>query len=47
MAYHGEPLAAHVLESIAEFGEAPADLPTTVEMVEIEVVLPQTTPSRV
>ena len=47
MAYHSEPPAAHVLESIAEFGEPPADLPTTVEMVEIEVVLPQTALSRV
>ena len=46
MAYHSEPLAEQVLESIAEFGEATADLPTTVEMVEIEVVLPQAATSR-
>lgn len=43
MAFHCEPLEEYVLESLAEFGEpdADADLPTTVEMVEIEVILAQ------
>ena len=45
MAYHCEPLEEHVLESLAEFGESADGLPTTVEMVEIEVVLPQATTS--
>ena len=45
MAYHCEPLDEHVLESFAEFGESADNLPTTVEMVEIEVVLPQATTS--
>ena len=45
MAHHCEPLEGHVLESLAEFGESADDLPTTVEMVEIEVVLPQATTS--
>ena len=45
MAYHGEPLEEHVLESLAEFGESADDLPTTVEMVEIKVALPQATTS--
>ena len=45
MAYHCEPLEEHVLESLAEFGESADDLPTTVEMVEIEVFLPQATTS--
>ena len=40
MNYHCEPLKEHVLESLAEFGESADNLPTTVEMVEIEVVLP-------
>ena len=43
MAYHCEPLEGHVLESLAQFGESADDLPTTVEMVEIEVVLSQAT----
>ena len=41
MAYHSQPLDESALESLAAFGEADSDLPTTVEMVEIEVVLPQ------
>ena len=45
MAYHREVLEEHVLESFAEFGESADNLPTTVEMVEIEVVLPQATTS--
>ena len=45
MAYHSSPLEEYVLESLAEFGESESDLPTTVEMVEIEVVLPQATTS--
>ena len=45
MAYHCEPLEEHVLESLAEFGESADNLPTTVEMVVIEVVLPQATTS--
>ena len=45
MAYHCEPLKGHVLESLAEFGELADDLSTTVEMAEIEVVLPQATTS--
>ena len=45
MAYHCEPLDEYVLESLAEFDESANDLPTTVEMVEIEVVLPQATTS--
>ena len=45
MAYHCEPLDEHVLESLADFGESSDDLSTTVEMVEIEVVLPQATTS--
>ena len=45
MASHCEPLEGHVLESLAEFGELADDMPTTVEMVEIEVVLPQATTS--
>ena len=45
MAYHSQPLEEYVLESLAEFGEAPTDLPTTVEMVEVEVLLPQATAS--
>ena len=45
MAYHSQPLDEYVLESLAEFGEAPTDLPTTVEMVEVEVFLPQATTS--
>ena len=36
MAYHSEPL-----EVAAEFADAPTDLPTTVELVEIEVALPK------
>ena len=45
MTYHCEPLEEHVLESLAEFGESADNRPTTVEMVEIEVVLPQATTS--
>ena len=45
MAYHSQPVDESALESPAEFGEADSDLPTTVEMVEIEVVLPQATTS--
>ena len=45
MAYHCEPLEEHVLDSFAEFGESSDNLPTTVEMVEVEVVLPQATTS--
>ena len=41
MAYHRKVLEEPVLESFAEFGESADNLPTTVEMVEIEVVLPQ------
>ena len=40
MAYHSQPLDESTLESLPAFGEADSDLPTTVEMVEIEVVLP-------
>ena len=45
MAYHCEPLDEYVLESLAEFDESANDLPTTVELVEIEVALPQATTS--
>ena len=45
MAHHCEPLEKYILESLTEFGESADDLPTTVEMVEIEVVLPQPTTS--
>lgn len=45
MAYHCEVLEEPVLESFAEFGESADNLPTTVEMVEVEVVLPQPTAS--
>ena len=45
MAYHSQPLDESALESLAAFGKADSDLPTTVEMVEIEVVLPQATAS--
>ena len=41
MAHHSQPLDESVLESFDAFGEADSDLPTTVEMVEIEVVLPR------
>ena len=41
MAYHGNPFEEHVTESLVEFGEAAADLPTTVQMIDIEVTLPQ------
>ena len=43
MTCHSEPLDEYVLESLAEYGEPAADLPATVEIVEIEVVLPQMT----
>ena len=43
MTYHSEPLDEYVLESLAEYGEPAGDLSITVEMVEIEVVLPQLT----
>ena len=39
MAHHSGPLEEYVLEGLAEFGEPATDLPITVEMVEIEVVL--------
>ena len=45
MAYHCKVLEEPVLESFAEFGEPADNLPTTVEMVEIEVHLLQTTTS--
>ena len=45
MAYHCEVLEGPDLESFAEFGESADNLPTTAEMVEIEVVLPQATTS--
>lgn len=41
MAYHCGLLEEPILESFAEFDESADNLPTTVEMVEIEVVLPQ------
>ncbi len=45
MAYHCEILEEHVPDSFAAFGESADNLPTTVEMVEIEVALPQATTS--
>ena len=45
MGYHCKVLEGPVLESFAEFDESGDNLPTTVEMVEIEVVLPQVTTS--
>ena len=45
MAYHCEVLEEPDLEYFAEFSESADNLPTTVEMVEIEVVLPQATTS--
>lgn len=45
IAYHSEPLDEQVLESLAEYGEPATDVPATVEMIEIEVVLPQATTS--
>ena len=41
MAYHSEPLDAVVVQSLAEYGEPAPELSITVEMVEVEVVLPQ------
>ncbi len=45
MAYHCKILEEHALEGSAEFDESADNLPTTVEMVEVEVVLPQATTS--
>lgn len=45
MAYHCEPLGAHILDCLAEFGESADERPTTVEMVEVVVALPQATTS--
>ena len=47
MAYHCEILEEHVLENSAEFGESADNLPTRVEMIDVEVVLPQVTTSGV
>ncbi len=41
MAYHSRIFEDYVIDSPVEFGESDADLPTTVEMVEIEIALPQ------
>ncbi len=41
MAYHSKSFDESVLEGLAEFDESTADLPTTVQMVEIEVALSQ------
>ncbi len=43
MVYHSEPLDEYVRERLAEYGEPAADPSITVEMVEIEVALPQAT----
>ena len=45
MAYHREVLEEHVFDGFAEFGESADNLPATVEMVEVEVALPQATTS--
>lgn len=45
MSYHLEVLEEYAHESSALFGESADNLPATVEMVEIEVVLPQATTS--
>ncbi len=45
MAYHCEILEEHAFDSFAAFGESSDNLPATVEMVEIEVVMPQATTS--
>ena len=45
MSYHREILEEYVQEDFALFGESADNLPATVEMVEIEVVLPQATTS--
>ena len=43
MAYHSEPLDEYVLESLAKYGEPTAEVSITVEMVEVDVALPQAT----
>lgn len=46
MACQSESLVEHFLKGFAEIAELSTDLPTTVEVVEIEVVLSQETTRR-